>query len=304
MTKRKEKNETKSKIKITNEESEQVENDFFDRFMLEEKESSLLSVKLIIPQQNNPLFLVQYNKHNHVFLNENEKIKSNLENTMRELLQLNHSLGRDFKYFHFEEMVKSFLPLQIVSQSSVNKLNLEKIKKRKKEYLKEQKKAKKTLDVIQEEDGPYETSHNTMTMNINPNEHGNTIADKKIYKDVSIDFDARGGEMDDRNEMDDLNLDYSNRRDGEMNGLNSSLRSTNELQFNIKKKDMNELKEDLSKDTTFVGYRGGSKQFVSDQYNHINILGGYQDIHKGPEKASCIERNYNKHNKTKKNIRA
>jgi hypothetical protein len=161
-------------------------------------------------------------------------------------------------------------------------LNIEKINKRKKEYLKEQQKAKKKLDVIHEEQGFEQMDAHSMVVNKAFHQNGTSIADKDMDKNMSIDLETSDRDDGDKDEAEMLNLNYSNRRDGQMTGLNSSLRSTNELQFTLRKKDMTDLKEDLSKDTTFVGYRGGSKQFVRN-YKYINISGGAQSIHQGSE---------------------
>jgi hypothetical protein len=209
------------------------------------QEKRTLKVQLNVPSNGiggGPRFLVQFETQNHVFLDENEKVKSNLMNTLQSLLKIDHSIGRDFKYFHIESLVKAFLPLKLVSNIQVQEMNKKKIAKLKKEYNK--KRAK--LAPIKEE---REWSNNNNT------EANNHIHTQNNFTNPSHTSLNRG-------------LQQHTGHRVRVSSMNSSLRSENMLtqsnNFDIKRKQ--KIYRSLKNEHLLLGYEGGNHQYVGAKF--------------------------------------
>jgi hypothetical protein len=214
-----------------------------------EQELKTLKIEINVPENGiggGPRFLVQYDTQNHLFLDENEKVKSNLSNTLRALLRIDHSIGKDFKYFHIESLVKSFLPLQLVSNDQIKEKNKKQLEKMKKEYNKHHK-SKSILDQIWEEDDEEQDQSS------NNHELGQTRANYRNRQDNNHNPQVLRGHR-------------SNLSVGRQNlSLNSSLRSDKILADSFRIERRRKASRGLKNDHLSLGYKGGSKQYVSAQ---------------------------------------
>jgi hypothetical protein len=212
-----------------------------------EQELKTLKIELNVPENGiggGPRFLVQYDSQNHLFLDENEKVQSNLSNTLRALLRIDHSIGKDFKYFHIESLVKAFLPLQLVSNDQIKEKNKETLEKLRKEYNKNYKPKKGILEEILEandEEGEENTSiHELGQTRANYSEEKNKRENPQML----------------RNQAMNLSIGKQNL------SLNSSLRSDKLLADSYRIERRRKALRGLKNDHLLLGYKGGNKQFV------------------------------------------
>lgn len=206
------------------------------------QESRTLRIELNVPKNGiggGPRFLVQFESQNHVFLDENEKVRSHLSNTLHSLLKIDHSLGRDFKYFHTESLVKAFLPLKLVSNLQIQNLNKEKIEKFKKEYAKKAKKLAPIKEESRAEVTRVENQKNSGWIEKNWMESKSSLGQ-------------------------DLPQQISSKK--RIPSLNSSLRSETLLveSSNFDRNRKRRAYRSLKNDHLQLGYKGGNQQFVRE----------------------------------------
>ena len=205
-----------------------------------------LKVDLNVPKSGiggGPRFLVQFESQNHLFLDENEKVRSNLSNTLRELVKIDHSVGKDFKYFHVEALVKSFLPLQLVSNSQIEEMNKQKIEKLKKDYEKVKKKNTQ-MPSIKEEPNEEKDSYSEMRKT---KANNSFEEDRKVESKTSL-----------------LNEGVLQKIvKNKVSSLNSSLRSDQLLAESINFERRRRAWRSLKNEEFRLGYKGGNKQYVS-----------------------------------------
>lgn len=209
-----------------------------------EQELRTLKVDLVVPENGvggGPRFLVQYHPQNHLFLDENEKVKSNLSNTLKELLRIDHSTGKDFRYFHVESLVKSFLPLQLVSNEQVQARNKEQLEKLKKEYNKPRKQRSaldKIIEDFENEDNKYEATQAQTGWEAEPSSEEevsvrvlNPESEKKVVT-------------------------------RKLDSLNSSLRDEKRLMESFQNERKRKAARGLRNEHLMLGYKGGHRQMV------------------------------------------
>ena len=63
---------------------------------------------------SSPVFVIQYEQKADFFAYENSRARKQSENTLREIIKIQHLPGKDFEYFAVDSLVKAFLPLQLV----------------------------------------------------------------------------------------------------------------------------------------------------------------------------------------------
>lgn len=212
-----------------------------------DQELRTLKIDLVVPENGvggGPRFLVQYHPKDHLFLDENEKMKSNLSNTLKELLRIDHSTGKDFKYFHVESLVKSFLPLQLVSNEQVQAKNKDRLEKLKKEYNKPRKN-KSTLDRIVEE---FE----------NEGDKNEATQAKSEQLSESLSEEEKS--------MRALNQESEKRIKGRRpESLNSSLRDEKRLMESFQNERKRKAARGLKNEHLMLGYKGGNRQMVGER---------------------------------------